>query len=175
MVFRPTRLTGPALAPVRDTPPVTALLGPTLRPSVALLVEGGASGRRTAGAPTLGLAAVVDEVLPLAVLDPLAGRLVEAASDAPGLGTADPSVPLVFLLVGTNPPGFAPAALGGFMVDLAIGFDTDRLAIGIAGDEGVLRLLALSPEARGLSGPLVAGDEARRGNLVVGAGSSCDR
>lgn len=102
----------------------------------------------------------------------LVGRLVDAASDdVPGLDTAAPKAPLVFLVVGTNPPGFAPNALGGFMVERAMGFETVRLAIGIAGDEGVLRLLALSPDASGLSGALVAGDDARRGNLVVGAGS----
>ena len=128
------------------------------------------------GAATLGRAVVVDDALPLAVLEPLAGRLVEPASVDPGLETAAPRVPLVFLVVGTNPPALAPPAppLGGFNTERASGFETARFARGIAGDEGVLRLLAFNPDARGLSGALVAGDEARRGNLVVGAGSySC--
>lgn len=161
-------------AAVRDIPPAAPLVGPTLRPSVAPRVEGAAGGRRRAGTPTLGLAAaVVDEALPLAVLEPLTGRLVDAARVAPGLETAAPRVPLVFLLVGTNPAALAPAApaLGGFIADRARGFDTDLFAMGIAGDEGVFRLLAFRPEASGLRGALVAGDEARRGNLVVGAGS----
>lgn len=159
--------------PTRAALPATALLGPTLRPIVAPLVEGAAGARRATGAPTLGLAVVVDETLPLAVLDPLAGRLVEAASVDPDLETAAPSVPLVFLVVGTNPLALAPAAPApeGFKTDRASGFDTARFATGIAGDEGVLRLLAFNPDARGLSGALVTGDEARRGNLVVGAGS----
>lgn len=147
------------------------LLGPTLLPNVEPRVTGATGGRRPAAAtPTLGLVAAVDEALPLAVLVPLIGRLVEAARElvGPGRGTAEPRVPLVFRLVGTNPP-VLPGTLGGFMVDRAMGLETARLAAGIAGDDGVLRLLTLSPEVNGRSDDLAAGEEARRGNLVDGA------
>lgn len=124
-------------------------------------------------AGALGRPAMAVEELALAVLVALGGRLVEAASEVPGLEMAEPSVPLVFLLVGTNPPVLA---LGAVVVDLAIGFETALLASGIAGDEGVLRLLPLTPVVKGLSEGLAAGDEAKRGSRVDGAGTcGCQR
>lgn len=168
------QLTIPAPAPVLPVPTPTPRPGPTLLPIPTPRADGTTGGRRTAVAEGAGtLAREAARELPLAVLVVLGGRRVEAASEVPGLDvdTAEPRVPLVFLVVGTNPPALAPGAVA---VDRDMGFETALLARGIAGDEGVLRLLPSVPVVSGLSDDLAAGEEASRGSLVVGAGSWSD-
>lgn len=134
------------------TPGLTPLPGPTLLPSV-LRVLGPATGGLAADrlAPlAVGLTAarVVAAVLELAVLAALGARRVEVAIVvAAALVNVAEGLRVV---VGTKPPGFLLTADVAADVDFPSDEpDTVRLAAGIAGEDGVFRLLTFILVMRG--------------------------
>ena len=109
------------------------------------------------------------------MLAALGARRVEVVSDAAARVNVAEGLRVV---VGTNPPGFLLAAAVAADVDLPSDDpETDRFAMGIAGEEGALRLLTFTLVIRGrpldtavdkvgMADALAEGD-CRRGSLDV--------